>query len=252
MRLSLLLLLGLLCAVTAEAAPLRRMFGTATDSPSASPFNDTSCKVHLSFSHGFTFSPPFHPGVKEYSCVAGSNQTQITVKREGDSTNGGPISYALNGGGEVEISADWASGPLQLLPDHSNVIVLRIGDRCGAYNFTCEPTKTATNLTSCDRNDLVALNYALTLEHLEATFYRQYQAQFSASDFLAANLSQETYDRLTLIAAHEAAHVTALQTTIRNHGGEPVPPCEYAFGVTDVESYMSTARLLENTVRTQQ
>ena len=41
------------------------------------------------------------------------------------------------------------------------------------------------------------LNYALTLEHLEATFYREGLAKFSSADFVAAGIPASSYTRLT-------------------------------------------------------
>lgn len=58
------------------------------------------------------------------------------------------------------------------------------------------------------------LNYALTLEHLEARAY---------SEVLAAGLVSGTArDYFQSFGAHEAAHVDALTQTIRSLGGTPV------------------------------
>lgn len=66
------------------------------------------------------------------------------------------------------------------------------------------------------------LNYALTLEHLEATAYRQ---------VLGANLvSGQARDYFQSFGDHEAAHVQALTQTIRDLGGTPVSAqANYAF-----------------------
>jgi len=96
-------------------------------------------------------------------------------------------------------------------------------------------------------NDLTALNYALTLEHLEATFYTSFQANFTSADFDAAGLPAGTYDMLTLIQSHEVAHVNALVATINGRGGSAVAACTYNFPVTNVSSYLTVAALLENT-----
>lgn len=90
------------------------------------------------------------------------------------------------------------------------------------------------------------LNYALTLEHLEATFYRTYNNQFSDADFASAGFGNNVPGRLVAIENHEAAHVTALVDTITSLGGTPVGEAMYDFGVTDVASYVATAQVLEN------
>lgn len=98
------------------------------------------------------------------------------------------------------------------------------------------------------QNDLVALNYALTLEHLEATYYQQGLAAFDMVAFAAAGYSSNVFDNYVLIGAHEAAHVEALGALISARGGTPVPPCEYNFNLSTVEEFVRTAQLLENTV----
>ena len=60
------------------------------------------------------------------------------------------------------------------------------------------------------------LNYALTLELLEADFYRQFQASGTIATNSAAAAA------ITQIKKHEDAHVALLTTTIRGLGGTPV------------------------------
>jgi len=95
-------------------------------------------------------------------------------------------------------------------------------------------------------NDLVLLNYALTLEHLEATFYAKFQKQYSSSDFTKAGYDRNVYQYLNLIRDHEEAHVTALTSTIKSLGGKPVPACTYDFSsVKSIKTYLSLAAAFE-------
>ena len=88
----------------------------------------------------------------------------------------------------------------------------------------------------------------MILEQLEASFYNRFQESFTAQDFIAANFTQQNYDYLNIIYVHELAHVRALRAIITQLGGTPVPECSYDFSmVTDVRSYLQTARILENT-----
>ena len=92
---------------------------------------------------------------------------------------------------------------------------------------------------------IAILNYALTLEHLEATLYREALATFTAADF-AADGSTTVYDLLTQIGDHEAAHVEALTATIDDLGGTPVEEATYDFGYSDAASFLATAAAIEN------
>lgn len=70
--------------------------------------------------------------------------------------------------------------------------------------------------------DLDILNYALTLEHLEAEAYRVANA--------SGLLSGAAVGYFQDFGAHEAAHVDALTQTIRDLGGTPVAKADsYAF-----------------------
>jgi rubrerythrin len=88
------------------------------------------------------------------------------------------------------------------------------------------------------KQDLAILNFALTLEYLEATFYTE-----------ASGLSGDASTFATLVAAHENTHVTALKKTIKSLGGKPVAKPEFDFMGTNQEQakFISTAFVLENT-----
>lgn len=64
------------------------------------------------------------------------------------------------------------------------------------------------------KSDLDVLNFALTLEHLEATFYKQVVS--------GGKLSGNALKYLTIIRDHEVAHVDALTSAIQKAGGTPV------------------------------
>jgi len=114
------------------------------------------------------------------------------------------------------------------------------------------------------------LNYALSLEHLEAAFYQQVNALYS-SDGDYSKMSSKNGEklkqsvvraRLAEIGAHEDAHVVAVTGILNNlatlipgvSGCEPVSACTYNFnlGTTrnnkkDINTVLATAELLEST-----
>ncbi|MDN5747809.1 MAG: ferritin-like domain-containing protein [Pseudonocardia sp.] len=84
------------------------------------------------------------------------------------------------------------------------------------------------------------LNYALTLEYLEAEFYRQ----GNAAELLEGQAAQYLRD----VQTDEEAHVMALTDTINQLGGDPVPPPMVDFGnaFTSGETFLETAFTFEN------
>lgn len=69
--------------------------------------------------------------------------------------------------------------------------------------------------SSLKPDDEGILNYALTLEHLEAAFYRQGLANFTTEDFKAAGYAPSVYSQVETISKHETAHVSFLTKTIQ-------------------------------------
>ncbi|KAF1919337.1 ferritin-like domain-containing protein [Ampelomyces quisqualis] len=102
------------------------------------------------------------------------------------------------------------------------------------------PTKRATGPSDGD-----ILNYALTLEHLENTFYREALAKYSVADFTNAGFDEETYNRVKTISKDEESHVSFLTGALKAAGVTPTAECKYNFGYTDVKSFLATASILE-------
>jgi rubrerythrin len=100
----------------------------------------------------------------------------------------------------------------------------------------------AQELTS----DIDVLNYALTLEHLEYSFYRDGIGLFS---FGQDSRGQSIDTNFTAIRDHEGAHVETLASVIADLGGTPAEEATYDFGdaFTDPMAFMMTAAALENT-----
>ena len=93
------------------------------------------------------------------------------------------------------------------------------------------------------------LNYALTLEHLEATFYREGLDNIGPAAFEAAGFQPEVREAIVEIGKHEKEHVTTLASVIESLGGTPVEEAKYDFGYEegDLTGFLATAAALENT-----
>ena len=93
--------------------------------------------------------------------------------------------------------------------------------------------------------DVDILNYALTLEHLEDKFYREGLQNFTEGDFAAAGFDSAFYNNLKTISSDETTHVSFLTAALKEAGATPVKEATYAFGVTDVKSFVQTSSILE-------
>lgn len=88
-------------------------------------------------------------------------------------------------------------------------------------------------------SDIDVLNYALTLEYLEAAFYEQGNA--------ANLLSGDEKGYLTTIQSDEEAHVSAITATITKLGGKPVakPMVDFGDAFSSRDKYLTTSHTFE-------
>lgn len=92
--------------------------------------------------------------------------------------------------------------------------------------------------TAIAKSDIAILNFALTLEYLEAAFYAEAVSK--------GNFSGETKVFADVVAAHEAAHVRFLRKAL---GAKAVKKPKFALKdtLTNVAKFQATANVLEDT-----
>ncbi len=103
-------------------------------------------------------------------------------------------------------------------------------------------------------DDVELLNYALTLEYLEARFYQEGLDNIGEEGLCNCEvlredsaLGERAYEELRTIQEHEEIHVETLRTVIEDLGGEPIEEPEFDFGLA-VEypmAFLGTAAQLE-------
>ncbi|KAJ5938037.1 hypothetical protein N7454_004379 [Penicillium verhagenii] len=101
----------------------------------------------------------------------------------------------------------------------------------------------ATRETTITDADI--LNYALTLEHLEATFYEEGLKNYTREDFLEAGFQDPFYANLQEVASDEKKHVAFLTQALTAAGASPVERCTYSFPSTNVKTFLALASVLE-------
>jgi Ferritin-like domain len=89
--------------------------------------------------------------------------------------------------------------------------------------------------------DVDILNFALTLEYLEAAFYAQALKQVQG-------LRGEAKDIATTLRDNEDEHVAALTSTIKDLGGMPVkaPGVDFGNSFADEKAFLKTAQTFED------
>ncbi len=109
---------------------------------------------------------------------------------------------------------------------------------CGDDDESGSASTSTTSTTSAMGGDLAILNYALTLEYLEADFYDKVVA--------ADLLKGAELDLAKQFGESEAAHVEALKSTITELGGDPVAAPETTFPLESRMAVLELAATVEN------
>lgn len=94
-------------------------------------------------------------------------------------------------------------------------------------------------LAQAGGGDVGILNFALTLEYLESTFYKEAQRK--------VKLSGDTRRLAKLIGGDEDQHVAALTMAIKGAGGKPVRAPRFSFPFSDEAGFLKLAQTLEDT-----
>lgn len=87
--------------------------------------------------------------------------------------------------------------------------------------------------------DVEILNFALTLEYLESTFYAEAKKRAGASG--------ELKKLIDLLAKDEQQHVEALAGTIKKLGGKPVAEPKFDFPYSGTSGFLKLAQTFEDT-----
>jgi rubrerythrin len=120
-----------------------------------------------------------------------------------------------------------------------SVLVAACGDDDDGMSSSSTTATTSDDaLAQFGEGDLGIVNYALTLEYLEADFYKQVAASglFKGDD---QALIEE-------IGKNEQEHVVALMSTAKSLGGTPAPKPKTQFETKDAATVLKTAADVEN------
>jgi len=113
---------------------------------------------------------------------------------------------------------------------------------CGDDDDEAAAPPAASEVKDNNNSDLKVLNYALTLEFLEADFYKQVIASGLVKDAKVASLAKK-------FGQTEQEHVEALSATIKKLGGKPVDAPKTKFQPTldkGLKAVLETAATVEN------
>ena len=94
-------------------------------------------------------------------------------------------------------------------------------------------------LAMSEGGDVGILNFALTLEYLESTFYKEAKSRAKASGDLKSLID--------LIGRDEDEHVGALTETIKKLGGKPVAEPKFDFPYSGTAGFLKLAQTFEDT-----
>ena len=103
--------------------------------------------------------------------------------------------------------------------------------------------------------DLDILNFALTLEQLEATYYNEFLDEYSEEEVESSSVAKvltgggndryTIYQKIETVRDHEETHVETLTQTIEDLGGTPVEPLSYTFPYESIEEFAALSAQIE-------
>jgi rubrerythrin len=94
-------------------------------------------------------------------------------------------------------------------------------------------------LAMSGNSDVDILNFALTLEYLESTFYKEAKTRAKASGDLKSLIE--------MVGRDEEEHVGALTETIKKLGGKPVAEPKFDFPYNGTAGFLKLAQTFEDT-----
>jgi rubrerythrin len=94
-------------------------------------------------------------------------------------------------------------------------------------------------LAATGGGDVAIVNFALTLEYLEAKFYEEAKSRVRANG--------ELMSLIDLLAKDEQQHVEALAGTVKQLGGKPVAEPKFDFAYSGTGGFLKLAQTFEDT-----
>src|SRR5947209_2328797 len=100
-----------------------------------------------------------------------------------------------------------------------------------AQNST-QSSNSTTVLQSIDslQSDINAVNYILSLEYLQSTYYNTYQSIFTPQQFNRSQYGILAYNNLNVVRLHDTTHVEIIESIINELNGTSVSVCQYNYG----------------------
>jgi hypothetical protein len=131
---------------------------------------------------------------------------------------------------------------IEIEPTNRHTFILRGALAAGAvYGAGAVTPFVGEALAQGGGGDVDVLNFALTLEYLESTFYKEALKK--------TKLSSEAKQLATTIGGNEDEHVAALTKAVKQLGGKPaaVPKVDFGDAFASQRSFLKLAQTFEDT-----